>query len=167
MVMGEEISRFMDGEVDGAEADVVYRQLKHSEGRATWVCYHVIGDALRGSARHLPGFSERFAQRMALEPTVLAPKPRANAGLPFAWAAAATLAAVVVVGWVAVTLFDTQPTALATAREAGSVRATVAKAQPVAPDYLIAHQEYSPTTPIQGVGPYLRPASAGGVDAGK
>jgi sigma-E factor negative regulatory protein RseA len=167
MVMGEEISRFMDGEVDGAEADAVYRQLKHSEGTATWVCYHVIGDALRGSAQHLPGFAERFAQRMASEPTVLAPRSRANAGLPFAWAAAATLAAVVVVGWVAVTLFDSQPTALATAREAGTVRATVGRAQPVAPDYLIAHQEYSPTTQIQGVGPYLRSASAGGVDAGK
>ncbi len=28
MVMDEEISRLMDGELDGAEADVVYRQLK-------------------------------------------------------------------------------------------------------------------------------------------
>jgi sigma-E factor negative regulatory protein RseA len=167
MVMGEEISRFMDGEVDGAEADAVYRQLKHSEGRATWVCYHVIGDTLRGSARYLPGFSERFARRIAEEPTVIAPKRRASQGLPFAWAAAATLAAVVVVGWVAVTLFDTRPTTLATAREAGAVRATMARAQPVAPDYLIAHQEYSPTTQIQGVGPYLRAVSAGGVDAGQ
>lgn len=165
--MGEEISRFMDGEVDGAEADVVYRQLKRSEETATWVCYHVIGDALRGSARHLPGFSERFAQRIAGEPTVLAPKPRANRGLPFAWAAAATLAAVAVVGWVAVTMLDTQPEMLAKARDAVAARATVAKAQPVAPDYLIAHQEYSPTTQIQGVGPYLRAVSAGGVDAGK
>ena len=167
MVMGEEISRFMDGEVDGAEADVVYRQLKRSEGTATWVCYHVIGDTLRGSARHLPGFSERFAERIAAEPTVLAPKPRSNHGLPFAWAAAATVAAVMVVGWVAVTMFDAQPTIVAKAREAGALRTTLVKAQPLAPDYLIAHQEYSPTTQIQGVGPSLRAVSAGGVDAGQ
>jgi len=44
------------------------------------------------------------------------------------------------------------------------LRAAVAKAQPVSPDYLMAHQEYSPTTQIQGVGPYLRAASVGGPD---
>jgi sigma-E factor negative regulatory protein RseA len=167
MVMGEEISRFMDGELEGAEADDVYVRLKLSEEKSTWVCYHVIGDALRGSARHLPGFAERFAQRMTNEPTVLAPKPRAASPLPFAWAAAATIAAIAVVGWVAMAMFDTQPTAVAKAREAGAVRAVVAKARPVAPDYLIAHQEYSPTTQIQGVNPNLRAASAGGVDAGQ
>jgi sigma-E factor negative regulatory protein RseA len=165
MVMGEEISRFMDGELEGAEADDVYRQLKRSEGTATWVCYHVIGDALRGSARHLPGFAARFERRMATEPTVLAPKRRASPGLPFAWAAAATVAAIAVVGWVAVTMFDPQSTVVAKAREAGTVRTMMARPQPVAPDYLIAHQEYSPTMQIQGVGPYLRAVSAGGVDA--
>lgn len=165
--MGEDISRFMDGELDGAEADDVYRQLKRSEATVTWVCYHVIGDALRGSGRHLPGFAERFSQRMAAEPTILAPKPRATRELPFVWAAAATVAAIAVVGWVAVTTFDTQPTALAKAREAGAVRTAVVKPQTVAPDYVIAHQEFSPTTQIQGVGPSLRQASAGGVDAQK
>ena len=33
--------------------------------------------------------------------------------------------------------------------------------QPVSPDYLLAHQEYSPTTQIQGVGPYLRAVVGG------
>ncbi len=84
--------------------------------------------------------------------------------MPLAWAVAATVAAVFVVGSVAVSTLDPQPTAIAKAREANVVRAAQSKVQPVSPDYLIAHQEYSPTTQIQGVGPYLRAVSAGGVD---
>jgi negative regulator of sigma E activity len=36
MVMGDDISRFMDGEADGAEADRVVRRLEHPEARLTW-----------------------------------------------------------------------------------------------------------------------------------
>lgn len=162
--MGEQISRFMDGDLDGAEADTALREIKHPDGVATWVCYHVIGDALRRSGAPTPGFAERFEARLAAEPTVLAPKPRQVHRLPLAWAAAATVAAVLVVGSVAVSMLDPQPTALAKARETTAVRAALAAPQPVSPDYLLAHQEYSPTTQIQGVGPYLRAVSAGGVD---
>jgi len=41
------------------------------------------------------------------------------------------------------------------------MRTAQPKPQAVSPDYLLAHQEYSPTTLIQGVGPYLRAVSAG------
>jgi len=164
MVMGDQISRLMDGELDGAEADAAFRELKHAEGVGTWVCYHVIGDTLRGAGGPTPGFAERFAARFAAEPTVLAPKPLHPPRLPFVWAAAATIAAVAVVGAVAVSTLDPRPTAMAKAREAAAVRAAQAKSAPVSPDYLLAHQEYSPTTQIQGVGPYLRAVSAGGAD---
>ena len=128
--MAEQISRLMDGELEGAEADAAYRELKQPEGVETWVCYHVIGDTLRRTSGSMPGFSERFTARLGAEPTVLAP----------------------------------QPTAMANAREAAAVRSAQAKPQPVSPDYLLAHQEYSPTTQIQGVGPYLRSVAAGGAD---
>jgi sigma-E factor negative regulatory protein RseA len=164
MVMGERISRLMDGEVDGAEADVAYRELKQSDGVAVWVCYHVIGDVLRRTSDSTPGFAERFAARLDAEPTVFAPTPRQVTRLPFVWAVAATVAAVSVVGWVAVRTLEPQPTAMANAREAAAVRSAQVMAQPVSPDYLLAHQEYSPTTQIQGVGPYLRSVAAGGVD---
>jgi sigma-E factor negative regulatory protein RseA len=164
MVMAEQISRLMDGELEGAEADAAYRELKQPEGVETWVCYHVIGDALRRTSGSMPGFSERFTARLGAEPTVLAPHPRHAHRLPFVWAVAATAAAVMVVGWVAVSTLDPQPTAMANAREAAAVRSAQAKPQPVSPDYLLAHQEYSPTTQIQGVGPYLRSVAAGGVD---
>ncbi len=95
---------------------------------------------------------------------MLAPLPRQSHRLPLAWAVAATVAAVMVVGWVAVSTLDPQPTALARAREAAVVRSAQGSPQPVSPEYLLAHQEYSPTTQIQGVGPYLRSVSSGGAD---
>jgi sigma-E factor negative regulatory protein RseA len=162
MVMGEHISRLMDGDLDDAGAEVAFQQLKRPDGVELWACYHVIGDALRRTSDPAPGFAARFAARLAAEPTVLAPVSRQNHRLPFAWAVAATVAAVMVVGWVAVSTLDPQPTALA--REAIAVRSAQGGLQPVSPDYLLAHQEYSPTTQIQGVGPYLRSVSSGGPD---
>jgi sigma-E factor negative regulatory protein RseA len=165
MVMREQISRLMDGDLEGAEADAAFRDLKSGDGLHHWVCYHVIGDAMRRCGTPTAGFAERFAARLDVEPTVLAPKTAHHGSrLPLAWAVAATVAAVFVVGSVAVSMLDPQPTAIAKAREANVVRAAQSKMQPVSPDYLIAHQEYSPTTQIQGVGPYLRAVSAGGVD---
>ena len=162
--MGEQISRLMDGELEGAQADAAFRELKQADGVATWACYHVIGDALRRSGAPTPGFSERFAARLSAEPTVLAPVPRQTHRLPLAWAVAATVAAVTVVGLVAVNSFESPSIALAKAREAAAVRAAQAKPAPELPDYLLAHRESSPTAQIQGLGPYLRPAAVGASD---
>jgi sigma-E factor negative regulatory protein RseA len=159
MVMGEEISRLMDGELDDELLDVVAAQLKRPEGVAAWSCYHLIGDTLRGNPPLSAGFTQRLSARLAAEPTVLAPRPKPARALPMAWAAAATLAAVAVVGWVAFGTLDPQTTALAKAREASVVRAAQIAPTGTA-DYLLAHRESSPTTQIQGVSPYFRPATA-------
>ena len=158
--MREQISRLMDGDLEGAEAEAAFRELKRGEGLEHWTCYHVIGDTLRRTGGPTAGFAARFAARLEAEPTVLAPKPVKPSRLPLAWALAATVAAVAVVSSVAVSMLDPQPTALAKAREANAVRTAQPRPQPVSPDYLLAHQEYSPTTQIQGVGPYLRAVSA-------
>jgi sigma-E factor negative regulatory protein RseA len=83
-------------------------------------------------------------------------------------AAAATVAAVSLVSWVALT---TMPggdarvaAAIATAKQASTVRAADAR-RAVENEYLLVHQEYSPTTAIQGVRPYLRAVAAGEPDA--
>jgi sigma-E factor negative regulatory protein RseA len=160
MVMGEEISRLMDGELEDELLDSVCTGMRHPHGASTWVCYHLIGDALRGNGPLSRGFSERFAARLAAEPTIVAPRSRQARPLTFAWAAAATLAAVSLVGWVAVGTIDTQSGVVAKAREAATVRPAKVRPQAVPTDYLLAHQEYSPTAQIQGVGPGLRSASA-------
>ena len=158
--MADKISRLMDGELDDAEFEIVCGHLRRPDAVATWVCYHVIGDALRGGPMPRPGFADRFATRLASEPTVIAPGAARSRPLPVAWAVAATVAAVSLVVWVAYATLDTSPSAIARAREAATVRAAQVRPPAVPADYLIAHREYSPTTPIEGIGPGLRSAAA-------
>jgi sigma-E factor negative regulatory protein RseA len=160
MVMPENISRLMDGELEDSEVETACAALRQADAAATWVCYHVIGDALRGAPLPARGFSRRFAARLAAEPTVIAPGAQRSRPVPVAWAIAASVAAVAVVGWVAVATLDTSPNAMARAREASTVRAAQVRPPAVPADYLLAHREYSPTAPIEAIGPGLRTASA-------
>jgi sigma-E factor negative regulatory protein RseA len=170
MVMNENISRLMDGEVDPAEFERLCGEMKSPEALRTWVCYHVIGDQLRGARGVAPRFATRFCAALAAEPTVLAPHMtnsvehgRAGQVATAAWAVAATLAAVTVVGWTAFSMVDAPPTAVAKAREATTVRAAQIKPPADIPaDYLLAHQEYSPSVVIQGGAPYLRAVAVTG-----
>ncbi|HKW81854.1 MAG TPA: sigma-E factor negative regulatory protein, partial [Casimicrobiaceae bacterium] len=45
----EEVSQLVDGELDAARAEVVIAGLCRAEGAHDWVCYHVIGEAMRGA----------------------------------------------------------------------------------------------------------------------
>lgn len=154
--MNENISRLMDGDGDADALDRLCRDRAKSESTATWLCYHVIGDTLRGECRVSARLSRRVATALASEPTVLAPQRRVDRPAAWAWAAAATVAAVAVVGWTAVSLTDTPPSAMALAREAASVRADALRSQVIPADYLLAHREASPGTPIQVVSPLQR-----------
>jgi hypothetical protein len=159
----EEISLLIDGELEPVRADAVVASLCRAEGVATWVCYHVIGDAVRGVAsRGLD--SKRFVELFAAEPTVLAPPRRSTAPHAIALALAATVAAVSVVGWVALTTMPAPVAAIASARQAVGGRAADARPA-VDNEYVLVHQEYSPTNAIQGIGPYLRAVSASEPDA--
>jgi sigma-E factor negative regulatory protein RseA len=151
----EEVSLLMDGELDVDRVDRACHGMRETASVETWVCYHVIGDALRGGGGLAPGFAARFAARLAAEPTVLAPPRMRPAPAAVAWALAASIAAVGVVGWVALTTMPAPPAAIATAQQAAAVRPADVR-RPVVNEYLLAHQEYSPTTAIQGVRPYLR-----------
>lgn len=160
----EEVSLLMDGELDDVGADRVCAMLRDARCEQAWVCYHVIGDALRGPCAAMPGFAHRFAERLSAEPTVLAPQRRRSAPAAIALAAAATVAAVSVVGWVALSTMPAPESAIQAARQAATLRAADAR-RPVDNDYLLAHQEYSPATAIQGVRPYLRAVAASDPDA--
>jgi len=97
---------------------------------------------------------------------VLAPRPRINSRTAsWALAAAATVAAISVVGWTALSVADDIPAVLAQARQSGALRPAQLRMANVPTDYLLAHQEYSPATAIQGVGPYLRAVAVPGADA--
>ena len=164
--MNEDISRLMDGELDDESAvDRTLGGMRHDGAIATWMCYHVIGDALRGEIGAAARVSRRLAVSLADEPTVLAPPRRVDRPAAWAWAMAATVAAVAVVGWTAISLTDAPDSTVALAREAASVRADTLRPQVIPAEYLLAHQEVSPTTPIQGLG--MQRVSAGGAAFGR
>jgi sigma-E factor negative regulatory protein RseA len=179
----EQISALMDGELDEARAQSLCAQLKSEESVACWAAYHLIGDALRNDCPAQQGFAQRFAARLAAEPTVLSPSymPPAGGRSGFGWqaavrarpwhygmAAAASVAAVGLVGWFGLQDFNLGPgfaetaavrpvtTALAAA-DAKSIAQTIRKGQNLGINpYLLVHQEYSPTAAMQGVRPYVR-----------
>jgi sigma-E factor negative regulatory protein RseA len=160
----EEVSLLMDGELDADRSQRACDGCGERGSIETWVCYHVIGDALRGDVGLLPGFGVRFSARLAAEPTLLAPPRMRPAPAAVAWALAASVAAIGVVGWVALTTMAVPPAAVATAQQAAAVRPADVR-RPVVNEYLLAHQEYSPTTAIQGVRPYLRAVATDTPDA--
>lgn len=155
--MNEDISRLMDGELEDDAVDRVLGAMKSSGAAATWTCYHAIGDSLRGECTMAPRLSRRVAAALAQEPTVLAPQQR-RVERPAAWAfaAAATVAAVAVVGWTAVSITDAPTQAVAFARDAADVRPSSLHPQVIPADYLMAHSDFSPSTPIQRVSPIQR-----------
>ncbi len=163
--MSDSISRLMDGELDDSDVVGACNGMRQPEAVSTWVCYHVIGEVLRGGTGAPPRLSRGFAARLASEPTIIAPSAIRSRPLPMAWAAAATVAAVAVVGWVAYATVDTSPTTIARAREAATIGAAQVRPQPVPADYLLAHREYSPTTPMEGIGPLIKAAAVESADA--
>jgi sigma-E factor negative regulatory protein RseA len=171
----ERISSLMDGELDAHQAGQELNRLKNDpEALADWEAFHLIGDAMRGDCVVSRQFSARLHERLAGEPTVLAPRrsPAPPRVATYAWSAAASFSAVALVGWMAFySPLSPQPQ-LATAPQAVPVAASSTSA-PAAQvelasvpsegrmnEYLIAHQEFSPSTAIQGLAPYIRSVSA-------
>lgn len=100
--MTQELSSLMDGELEAHEAERAVRVVcGNEELKAKWHAYHLIGEALRGEASR-PGIAtRRIMDAIAREPTVLAPRWRVSAGAGrIAFAAAASVATVAVVGWI-------------------------------------------------------------------
>src|SRR5438046_3134556 len=117
--MKDKISALMDGELDEKSAAEMIDWL-HSDGQAlqAWRAYHLISDAMRDSCMLSDGFAARVAARLSAEPALLAPA-RLQAE-PRKWlvlSAAASVAAVSLVGWVA----------FAPQRDAGPLQAQVAQ----------------------------------------
>lgn len=157
--MNDRISALMDGEVDEKSAAQLIEALaRDPEAVRTWRSYHLIGDAMRGGLLLSDRFTARLAQRLAAEPTVLAPR-RIRTESPRLFtvpAAAASLAAVAFVGWIAFA-----PQTLDAPAPVAQIQAP-AEAKPVlvplpnaANDYLLAHQGFSPRVSLQGMAPYV------------
>lgn len=164
----DKISELMDGELDEHQARQQLARLKQDgELLHCWHTFHLIGDALRGERALSQKFAQSLTTRLAGEPTVLAPRGRAmKRVMTYALSAAASLSAVALIGWIA--FFDNP-----LAPQVEIAKAPNTPSQEAAPPtqlanvpsqgkmngYLIAHQEFSPSTAIQGLAPYIRGVS--------
>lgn len=155
--MKHEISALMDGELFEDEASVLFDQLKlHPEAHRDWATYHMIGDVLRQPEYIHRDVSARVRERLQNEPTVLAPRIHAlkQKARVFALSAAASLLAVGVVAWMSLQI--TPETAPQMAMQQSNIRPVNMQIQPKANDYLMAHQEFSPSNDMNGGASYIR-----------
>ena len=158
--MKQNISTLMDGELCGDEAEVLLGKIKlHPEAQQEWLNYHLIGDALR-QPDYLPShMSAAFFERLQAEPTVLAPHTRRSSKASyFALSAAASIMAMAFLAWVSVQVV-TEPAVQQAQQRPGALRAAKFPSNDSMNDYLLAHQEYSPSTDVRGASSYIRTVS--------
>ncbi len=184
--LNEELSAFMDDEAPEAQR-LAERLSRDPELQARWSRYHLIRDAMTEHLTYAEiDIAARVSQALENEPTVLAPRrwhlpPRARkvarqvAGL----AIAATVSAVTVMtvqqqrvenSAPAVAQVSTGSTRVASAspgRPVARVVEFVPENRPLKPEvrsklsnYLVNHNEYSVTSNMQGMLPYMRIVSA-------
>ena len=162
--MNERLSALMDGEHAPDELAGALEDLRApGEALETWRTYHLISDALRDTPVTSPGFAERVNARILGEPTVLSSARRPEAEARPRWLplyAAASIAAMSLVGWLAFVPQGPSPAELASAAPPPPAPAAQEPVRqpltPAANDYLLAHQAYSPRNTFQGVAPYVR-----------
>jgi len=176
--MNEQLSALMDSELTEAEAVRLFGALKNSaQLNQTWATYHLLGDALRKTPQLSADFGAKVMQRLASEPTVLAPRRKPKPESPrFALPLAASFAAVSLVGvltWQMTQMNQADPSAARLAAAPGVQRVALtetAAPQPKAPErvafssaasrsYLLAHQEFSPSYTMEGFPAYVRTLS--------
>jgi sigma-E factor negative regulatory protein RseA len=160
--MKKKISDLMDGEMFEDEAESLLAQIKKdSDIHKDWEIYHLIGDVLRQPEYITCNLSAKVHDRLQDEPTVLAPRGRAvkQKMLTFSLSAAASLAAVGVVAWMSLQI--SPETAPRLAMQQSALRQANVQIRPDSNEYLVAHQEFSPSTDINGGATYIRTVSYG------
>ncbi|ADL55213.1 MAG: anti-sigma factor [Gallionellales bacterium RIFOXYD12_FULL_53_10] len=156
-MMKHEISALMDGELFEDEADSVLGQIKREPAaQSDWAVYHMIGDVLRQPEYVHRDISAIVRERLQNEPTILAPRSRAlkQKARVFALSAAASLLAVGVVSWMSLQI--SPETAPQMAMQQSNIRPVNMQIQPKSNDYLMAHQEFSPSNDMNGGASYIR-----------
>jgi len=153
----------MDGELDEVETTAAFARLRNSEDyRRHWNEYHLIGDALRGSAGLQTDMTARVLEALISEPVVLAPSLRSQSSAsPFSrtLALAASVAGVTLVAALA---WSGRPGAVAeVARAPVEAQVPIQLTGADLQAYLVAHQTHAPSA--QGAAHYIKTVS---IDAG-
>ncbi len=154
--MKHEISALMDGELFEDEADSLLGQIRRTpDAYSDWAIYHLIGDVLRQPDSIHRDLTARVSECLRNEATVLAPRSRAlkQRARVFALSAAASLMGVGMVAWM--TLQINPETSPQLAMQQSGMRPVNLQIQPAANDYLMAHQEFSPSNDMNGGASYI------------
>lgn len=144
--MTQELSTLMDGELDAQEAERAIRAVCGSdELKHKWNEYHLIGDALRGDSPRRADARRRIMAVIDAEPTVLAPRRLPAAAGRIAFAAAASVATVAVVGWMGLQQARGPEAQPALAKGAPAAQPGVVPVSAATPahvnDYLVVHRQ--------------------------
>ncbi|MBI1174774.1 MAG: anti-sigma factor [Sideroxydans sp.] len=158
--MKEHISALMDGELFDDEAEALLDKIKRDPaGHEEWLSYHLISDALRQPDHVHADISRSMHERLKDEPTVLAPRSRTVQKVRwFALSAAASVLALAVVAWLSVQVGPEVGPQIAMQQQNNNVRPASMNMD----DYLMAHQEFSPSASVEGMTPYIRTVASGG-----
>ena len=165
-MMKQSISALMDGELFEDEAENLLGEIKDDATvRKNWAVYHLIGDALRQPDHIHCDLSAKVRERLRAEPVVLVSRGRVAKRKIRTWAisAAASLAAVSAVAWMSLQISPEGAPKMAMQQNA--VRPVNTQTRPNSNDYLIAHQEFSPSAEMDGSASYIRTVSYGGDEA--
>lgn len=158
--MKQNISALMDGELFDDESDALLDRLKrHPETRHEWDTYHLISDVLRQPDHLVLGMDRTMHERLQSEPTVLAPRAKKDQRVKwYAMSAAASLMALTLVTWLSARIGSEPAPQLAMKQPAVSVR-PVNFSDARMSNYLMAHQEFSPSADVQGAATYISSVS--------
>jgi len=157
--MKQQISVLMDGEMFEDEAEMLLNRLKrHPEADLDWDVYHLIGDVLR-QPDHINcwSFTESFHQRLQAEPTILAPRRQTHERIKhYTMSVAASVMAVALVAWLSMQISGEPVMQMAKVQPPNAVRTAAYQVD----DYLMAHQEFSPSADVQGTATYIHTVAA-------
>jgi len=147
----------MDGELFEDEAEALLNKLKKNpHENEAWLTYHLIGDALRQPDHVCRDISKSFHERLQAEPTVIVPRRRVKQKARyFALSAAASVMALALVAWMSMQAGTESAPQLASAQPQLDVRPASYSAANGVNDYVVAHQEFSPSTDVQGAASYI------------
>lgn len=153
--MKQEISALMDGELLDDDAEAVLDKLKRNPDiHDEWRTYHLISDVLRQPDQVHVNISSAVRERLQAEPTILAPHSRVSHNVRwFALSAVASVMALMLVAWLSVQIGSEAIPQIAM-QQSNAVHSASLPANGL-DDYLMAHQEFSPSVGVYGMTSYV------------
>jgi len=152
--MKDQISALVDGEISPENAEHIFTAISAGgELGQSWATYHLIGDAMRNSPVFKSDFTSRLMQQLESEPTILAPKLKKSPRISSVWSVAASVAAVMFVGWM-VLQQQVQNNSGLNGVEIAKVDIDKNIDKSIPSEYLLAHQSYVPSNSA-----YIQPAA--------